>query len=43
MFKVSFKYSEFPETVLFKLFKSKEEADTFIQSIGDRFISIKQI
>ena len=34
-------YKEFPSSTLFKFFKDKEEADSFIKEIGDRFISVE--
>ena len=43
MFKVNFIAEGFPSVSLFKIFKNKEEADTFINQLGCMFISVKLI
>ena len=43
MFKVNFAESSFPSHQFFKIFKTKEQADQFIQALGSRFISIKTV
>jgi len=43
MYKVKFMYSEFPSSTLFKFFMKKDEADSFIKELGDRFISIELV
>lgn len=43
MYKVKFLYSQFPSSTLFKFFKDKEDADTFIKDLGDRFISVELV
>ena len=43
MFKVNFIEKEFPAVSLFKIFKTKEDAEFFIDEIGDKFLSMKEI
>ena len=43
MFKVNFISEEFPNVSLFKIFKTKEQADLFIDDLGNKFISLKII
>lgn len=43
MFKVNFADSVFPRYQFFKIFKTKLEADAYIKTLGDRFISVKSI
>jgi hypothetical protein len=43
MFKVNFSEKEFPAVSMFKIFKTKEQAELFINEIGDKFVSIKEI
>lgn len=43
MFKVNFSEKEFPAVSMFKIFKTKESAELFIDEIGDKFVSIKEI
>lgn len=43
MFKVNFIEKEFPSISLFKIFKTKEQAEFFIDEIGDKFLSLKII
>lgn len=43
MFKVNFVEKEFPTISLFKIFKTKEKADTFINELGNKFVSVKII
>lgn len=43
MFKVNFADNVFSSYQFFKIFKTKEEANTFINTLGDRFISVKVI
>lgn len=43
MFKVNFIEKEFPTVSLFKIFKTKESAELFIDEIGDKFVSLKII
>lgn len=43
MYKVKFMLSDFPSSTLFKFFKDKEEADSFIKELGNRFISVEEV
>jgi hypothetical protein len=43
MYKVNFTNAVSPFYQFFKVFKTKDEADTFIQQLSDRFVSIKLI
>ena len=43
MFKVNFIKKEFPEVSMIKIFKTKEQAELFIEELGDKFLSIKEI
>ena len=43
MFKVNYVEKEFPAVSLFKIFKTKEQAESFIKEINDKFISLKII
>ncbi len=43
MFKVNFAEKKFPAVSLFKVFKTKKQAELFINEIGDKFLSIKEI
>ena len=43
MFKVNFAEKKFPAISLFKIFKTKEQAELFINEIGDKFLSIKEV
>ena len=43
MFKVNFSAKEFSAVSMFKLFKTKEQAEIFISDLGDKFISLKII
>jgi hypothetical protein len=43
MFKVNFMAEGFPDVTLFKIFKTKEQADLFIGDLGNKFISLKII
>jgi hypothetical protein len=43
MFKVNFVEKKFSAISLFKIFKTKEQAELFINEIGDKFLSIKEI
>jgi hypothetical protein len=43
MFKINFIAEGFPSVSLFKIFKTKEQADLFIDDLGNRFLSLKII
>ena len=43
MFKVNFIQEGFPGVSLFKIFKTKEQAEVFIDELGNKFISVKVI
>ena len=43
MFKVNFQSINFLNITFFKIFKTKDQSDTFIKQLGDRFVSIKLI
>lgn len=43
MFKVNYIEKDFPAISLFKIFKTKEQAESFIKDIGSKFVSLKMI
>lgn len=43
MFKVNFKTEDLTHINFFKIFKTKDQAETFIEQLGDRFVSLKLI
>jgi len=43
MFKVNYVEKEFPGVSLFKIFKTKEQAESFVKELGNKFVSLKII
>lgn len=43
MYKVNYVEKEFPAVSLFKIFKTKEQAESFINEIGNKFVTLKII
>jgi hypothetical protein len=43
MFKVNFKTKDCLSVNFFKIFKTKDQADTFIRELGDSFVSVKVV
>ena len=40
MFKVNYMCEDFPSVSFFKIFKTKEQADAFVDQLGNKLISV---
>ena len=40
MFKVNYMCEDFPSVSFFKIFKTKEQADVFVDQLGNKLISV---